>query len=95
MGDLDWVRLFFPQTSGDRIFFCNIQGCKIFSPGIQAIFFVGYFFPQVFPCEIFFFPQTQSAGYFFLQSPLPPSKVKWSAPKDQCALEWIEYLKCP
>ena len=76
MGDLDWVRLFFPQTSGNRIFFGNIQGCKIFSPGIQAIFFVGYFFPQVFPCEIFFFPQTQSAGYFFLKSPLPPSKVK-------------------
>ena len=56
MGDLDWVRLFFPQTSGGRIFFRNIQGCKIFSPGIQAIFSVGYFFPQVFPYKKFFFP---------------------------------------
>ena len=34
---------------------------------------------QVFPCKIFF-PRNQSAGYFFLKSPIPPSKVKGRPP---------------
>ena len=47
-----------------------------------AIFFfsVGYYFSHVFPCKLFS-PRNQSAGYFFLKSPITPSKVKWLAPK--------------
>ena len=74
MGDLDWVRLFFPQTSGDRIFCRHIQGCKIFSPGIQAIFSVGYFFPQVFPCKNFFSLKLSLPDIFFFNHPYPPQK---------------------
>ena len=65
MGDLDWVRLFFPKPLVIEFFFRNIQGCKIFSPIIQAIFFVGYFFPQVFPCKKFFFSSNSVCRIFF------------------------------
>ena len=49
-----------------------------------------FFFQHHRSCNIFFrvgisflarifFPRNQSAGYFFLKSPIPPSNVKWSA----------------
>ena len=37
MGDLVCVRIFFPQTSGDRILFPDIQRCKIFSLALNAM----------------------------------------------------------
>ena len=46
----------------------------------DTLFSTGYYFSQVFPCKLF--PAwNQSAEYFFLKSPLTPSKVKWLAPK--------------
>ena len=62
--DLVWVRIFF-STSGDRIFFPDIQQCKILFPTLHAhyIFSVGIFFLPGIPCKIFF-PHNQSAGYF-------------------------------
>ena len=46
----------------------------------DILFSAGYYFSQVFPCKLFSL-RNQSAGYFFLKSPLTPSKVKWLAPK--------------
>ena len=65
MGDLDWVRLFFPQTSGDRIFFRNIQGCKIFSPGIQAILQCRIFFSSGISLQEIFFPSNSVCRIYF------------------------------
>ena len=70
--------------SGVRIFFTDIQQCKI---SVSALYTAWAVFLQ---CRILFFPvislqafspQNPSAGYFFLKSPITPSKVKWSAPK--------------
>ena len=70
--------------SGVRIFSPDIQQCKI---SVSALYTAWAIFLQ---CRILFFPvislqafspQNPSAGYFFLKSPITPSKVKWSAPK--------------
>ena len=60
MGDLVWVRFFFPQTSGDRIFLYDFPVfvlfvCLFFS-ALYAIFF--------FQCKNFF-RRNQFAGYHF------------------------------
>ena len=88
-GGYGWFCLsknFFSQISGVRKFFPDIRQCKSFFSALYtswAIFFsvqdIIYFHPvislQAFP------PQNQSAGYFYLKSPITPSKVKLSAPK--------------
>ena len=50
MGDLVWVRVFFPQTFGDRILFPDIQlilWCNIFSSMIRRVGSNSNFFRQV------------------------------------------------
>ena len=42
---------------------------------VQDIIFPSNFFACFFPLEL------STAEYFFLKSPITPSKVKWSAPK--------------
>ena len=79
--DLVWVRIFF-STSGDRIFFRDIQQCKILFPTLHAhyIFSVGIFFLPGIPCNIFL-PHNQSAGYFSLKSPIPSLKSQMVDPQ--------------
>ena len=79
MGDLVWVRFFFPQTSGDRIFLYDFPVfvlfvCLFFS-ALYAIFF--------FSARISFVEISLQDIIFILKSPipLPQSKVQWSAPK--------------
>ena len=56
---------FLPDTSGDRMFFADMQ-----SHCVADIFFARVFFAR-----------NQSAEYCFLKHPFPlPSKVKWLAP---------------
>ena len=77
-----------------KYFFPKPLELEIFSAtdnGVRCIFSIicheQYFF---FQCRILFFPsislqtffpQNESAGYFFLKSPIIPSKVKWLTPK--------------
>ena len=79
MGDLVWVRFFFPQTSGDRIFLYDFPVfvlfvCLFFS-ALYAIFF--------FSARISFVEISLQDIIFILKSPIPPpdSKVQRSAPK--------------
>ena len=91
MVDLVWVRIFFP-TSGDRIFFPDIQQCKILFPTLHAhyIFSVGIFFF----CQLFlatFFSLTISLQDIFLWNhPYPLLKVKWSIPNPN----WPHCCQC-
>ena len=55
-----------------RIFFSKPLVINIF-PWYTKPLYGRYFLAR------FFFPWNQSAGYFFLKSPIPPWKVKWSA----------------
>ena len=86
IGDLVWVRLFFPQTSGDIIFFLTLTTwrCKIFSqhykPWKIFLFSAKTFFPPGISFQELFFPRNQSAGYFFLKSPIPPLKSQTVGP---------------
>ena len=78
MGDLAWERnLFFPKPVVKELF-PGIQPCTIFLQHYTSL--------SVFSAR-FFFPRKQSAGYFFLKSPIPPPppplKVKWSARLEQ------------
>ena len=81
MGGLVWVRFFFPQTSGDRIFcmtflclFCLFV-CLFFS-ALYAFFF--------FSARISFAEISLQNIIFILKSPIPPphSKIQRSAPKE-------------
>ena len=91
MVDLVWVRIFFP-TSGDRIFFPDIQQCKILFPTLHAhyIFSVGiFFFCQQFLAT--FFSLTISLQDIFLWNhPYPLLKVKWSIPNPN----WPHCCQC-
>ena len=62
---ISWVciRIFFPQTSGDRMFFPDIQSYCIYCRYFLAIIFCA---------------QNQTSGYFFLKSPIPPPPPKKS-----------------
>ena len=80
IGDLVWVRFFFPQTAGDIIFcmtflclFCLFV-CLFFS-ALYAFFF--------FSARISFVEISLQDIIFILKSPIPPphSKVQRSAPK--------------
>ena len=63
MGDLAWERnLFFPKPVVKELF-PGIQPCTIFLQHYTSL--------SVFSAR-FFFPRKQSAGYFFLKSPIPP-----------------------
>ena len=77
MGDFEVI--IFSQTSGVRIFFPLIRRCKIFFSALcvmSNIFFsAGYCVSQEFLCMLFL-SRNQSAGYFFLKSPINPSKLK-------------------
>ena len=82
MGDLVWVRFFFSQTFGDRIFcmtflclFCLFVCLFFFFSALYAIFF--------FSARISFVEISLQDIIFILKSPIPAphSKVQWSAPK--------------
>ena len=72
MGDLVWVRIFFPQISGDIIFSLSFNGVRYF-------FSIIHHDRYIFMSAGYFFPRKQSALYFFQKSPIPLSKVQWSA----------------
>ena len=88
-GGYGWFCLsknFFPKSLGLENFSVTYDSVRVFFSVLYtswAIFFsvqdIIYFHPvislQAFP------PQNQSAGYFYLKSPITPSKVKLSAPK--------------
>ena len=49
-------------------------------------FSAGHFLRQVFSCKIFFSIEISLQDIFFLKSPIPPSKVKWSSKVSQLFL---------
>ena len=74
-GGYGWFGLgknFFPQTSGDRIFFLAYNGVRfIFSAlyTLKDIFFTSYFLARIF------FPwKSVCRIFFFLKSPIPTQK---------------------
>ena len=82
---LVWVTIFFPASgvrnfsptyNGERFFFQHYTSWSLICFFFSAV----YYFSQVFPCKLFSH-RNRSAGYFFLKSPINPSKVKWSASK--------------
>ena len=81
MGDLVEVIIFFPNLwsrespcSGVRNFFSTtFNGVMFFS--VQDIVFPGI------SLHAFFLSKSVCRIYFFLKSPITPSKVKWSAPR--------------
>ena len=76
MGDLDWVRLFSPKPLVVEFFSATYKGVRFFLQEYKPFSVSDIFFLRYFLTRNFFFPQTQSAGYIFFKSPLPPSKVK-------------------
>ena len=57
MGDLVWVRNFFPKTSGERIFSPTHNSKRFFSSIIQQeifLFSAGYFFLPDIPLKGFY-----------------------------------------
>ena len=80
IGDLVWVRLFFAQTSADIIFFPDINNLTMsdyfpnFTSHEKYFSSVRKLFPPGISLQELFFPRNQSAGYFFLKSPIPPPK---------------------
>ena len=66
-------------------FFLNLSGVRNFSPTYNGvrIFSALYVMSDIFfQCRIFFSQEfILSLQEIFLKSPIPPSKVKWSAPK--------------
>ena len=98
MGDLVWVRFLFLQTSGDRIFFPDIQRCSVrfFARIIshERYFFQwSKFFPPVISLQKIFLTRNQSAGIFFSEithSPLPPQKSN-DRPLSLDRLNWPEF----
>ena len=71
MGDLVWVRIFFPKPLELEIFSTTSNGARFFFLALYAmrdIFSAQEFFPQVFHCKIF--SLEISVGNFFLKSPI-------------------------
>ena len=91
MVDLVWVRIFFP-TSSDRIFFPDIQQCKILFPTLHAhyIFSVGIFFFARYSLQHFFPSQSVCRIFFLWNHPYPLLKVKWSIPNPN----WPHCFQC-
>ena len=58
---------------------------------MRDIFFfsAGHFLRQVFSCKIFFSIEISLQDIFFLKSPIPRSKVKWSGKVSQLFLSPI------
>ena len=66
MGDLVWVRIFFPKPLELEIFSTTSNGARFFFLALYAmrdIFSAQEFFPQVFHCKVFF-PRNQSRKFF-------------------------------
>ena len=85
MGDLVWVRNFFPKPL-EKEFFSPTHNSKTFFfqyfTATDISFSAGYFFPQIFPCKVLLFiPLKSVCNLFFLKSPIPALKVKWLTPK--------------
>ena len=77
MGNLVWVRIFFSNLS---FFFLTYNSVRIFFSIISVIFFsVQGIFSSYILASLF--PSKSVCRIFFLNSPITPSKVKWSAPK--------------
>ena len=71
MGDLVWVRIFFPKPLELEIFSTTSNGARFFFLALYTmrdIFSAQEFFPQVFHCKIF--SLEISLGNFFLKSPI-------------------------
>ena len=86
MGDLVWVRNFFPKPLEKEFFSPTHNSKRFFFPVFYSkrYFFSvqDTFFPQIFPCKVFLFiPLKSVCNLFFLKSPIPTSKVKWLTPK--------------
>ena len=84
-GRFYWFSLrIFSQTSLElEIFSPRYNGVRFFSAlnAVSDIFFrAGCFFPGIY-LHAFFLPKSACRTFFFLKSPITPSKVKWSAPK--------------
>ena len=74
---MDDLVLGFPQTCKR----CNMRDIFFFS--------AGHFLRHVFSCKIFFSIEISLQDIFFLKSPIPPSKVKWSGKVSQLFLSPI------
>ena len=85
MGDLVWVRNFFPKPLEKEFFSPTHNSKRFFSQYFTArdiSFQCRILFPQIFPCKVFLFiPLKSVCNLFFLKSPIPTSKVKWLTPK--------------
>ena len=76
---------FFSQTSLElEIFSPRYKRYKIFFSALYVMsdisFSAGCFFPGIY-LHAFFLQKSACRTFFFLKSPITPSKVKWSAPK--------------
>ena len=87
-GGYGWFCLsknFFPKSLGLENFSLTYDSVRVFFSALYtswAIFFSVQDFIYFHPVSLQAFPpQNQSAGYFYLKSPITPSKVKLSAPK--------------
>ena len=94
--------LSFEEGMGDLVlkieFFPDIELCKIFFRSIiryeRYFFGIGIFFLNVFPCKEFLFPPKLVCRNFFSEithTPLPPSRVKWSAPYESVFAPTLVY----
>ena len=84
MGDLVWVRNFFPKPL-EKEFFSPTHNSKTFFfqyfTATDISFSAGYFFSPDIPLQGFFIPLKSVCNLFFLKSPIPALKVKWLTPK--------------
>ena len=77
------LRIFFPASLELEIFSPRYNGVSFFTAlyVMSDIFFSpGCFYPGIY-LHAFFLPKSACRTFFFLKSPITPSKVKWSAPK--------------
>ena len=86
IGDLVWVRLFFSPNLCGYNFFPDINNLTMsdYFPNITShekyFSSVRKLFPPGISLQELFFPRNQSAGYFFLKSPIPPKKSQTFGP---------------
>ena len=84
MGDLVWVRNFFPKPLEKEFFSPTHNSKTVFFQDFTAtdIFFqCRILFSPDIPLQGFFIPLKSVCNLFFLKSPIPALKVKWLTPK--------------
>ena len=84
MGDLVWVRIFFPKPLENEFFSPTHNSKTFFFPVFYSnryFFQCRILFSPDIPLQGFFIPLKSVCNLFFLKSPIPALKVKWLTPK--------------